>query len=281
MMIPVALSIAGSDPSGGAGVQADLKTFHQLRVFGTAAITLITVQNTTRVSRVETLDPALVAEQIAAVLEDMHPRAAKTGAMGTAAIIEAVGKRWRDAPPGCPLVVDPVMISKHGAPLMDAGGRGALRDFLIPQAALVTPNLPEASELADMPVETADQMKEAAIRIARSGSRSLPVSVLIKGGHLAGPGFEDETLDILYHHGGFSEFRAPRVDTRHTHGTGCAYSAAITAFLARGFAMPDAVAGAKQFVDAAIRTAPGLGAGAGPVNHWADAGMRFAVKHSL
>jgi hydroxymethylpyrimidine/phosphomethylpyrimidine kinase len=273
-VIPVALSIAGSDPSGGAGIQADLKTFHQLNVFGTAAITLITVQNTTRVSRVETLDPALIAEQITAVLEDMHPRAAKTGAMGTARIIKAVGKCWRDAPPECPLVVDPVMISKHGAPLMDARARVALREFLIPQAALVTPNLPEASELAEMPVGTADQMKEAAIRIARAGSRSPPVSVLIKGGHLAGPDFEDETLDILYHHGVFSEFRAPRVDTRHTHGTGCTYSAAITAFLARGFSMLDAVTGAKRFIGEAIRTAPGLGAGAGPLNHWADAGKR-------
>jgi hydroxymethylpyrimidine/phosphomethylpyrimidine kinase len=230
---------------------------------------------------VETLDPALVAEQVAAVLEDMHPRAAKTGAMGTAAIIAAVGKCWRDAPPGCPLVIDPVMISKQGAPLLDAGARGALRDLLLPQAALVTPNLPEASELAGIPVENPDQMKEAAIRIARAGSRSLPVSVLIKGGHLAGPGFEEETLDILYHHGVFSEFRAPRVDTRHTHGTGCAYSAAITAFLARGFSMVDAVAAAKRFIDAAIRTAPGIGAGAGPLNHWAEAGQHFAMKRSL
>jgi hydroxymethylpyrimidine/phosphomethylpyrimidine kinase len=274
-MIPVALSIAGSDPSGGAGVQADLKTFHQLRVFGTAAITLITVQNTTRVSRVETLDPTLVVEQITAVLEDMHPRAAKTGAMGTAAIIEAVGKRWREAPPGCPLVVDPVMISKHGAPLMEAGARKVLRDFLIPQAALVTPNLPEASALSEMDVQTADEMKEAAIRIARAGSRSLPVSVLIKGGHLGGAAFEDETLDILYHHGVFREFRARRVDTRHTHGTGCTYSAAITAFLARGLPMEDAVACAKRFIDEAIRTAPGLGAGSGPLNHWADARPDF------
>jgi hydroxymethylpyrimidine/phosphomethylpyrimidine kinase len=273
-VIPVALSIAGSDPGGGAGVQADLKTFHQLRVFGTAAITLITVQNTTRVSRVQTLDPTIVAEQITAVIEDLQPRAAKTGALGTAAIVQAVGKLWRDAPPGCPLVVDPVMISKQGAALMDPGARDVLREFLIPQAALVTPNLPEAADLAKMPVENPDQMKEAAIRIARVGSPSLPVSVLIKGGHLEGPGFEDETLDILYHHGVFREFRSPRVDTRHTHGTGCTYSAAITAFLARGFPLEDAVACAKRFLDEAIRTAPGLGAGSGPLNHWADAGNR-------
>ena len=172
-MIPIALTIAGSDPSGGAGIQADLKTFHQLGVYGTAAITLITVQNTTRVSRVETLDPALVAEQITAVLEDLPPQAAKTGAMGTAAIIEAVGQRGMTLRRNVPLVVDPVMISKHGAPLMDADARTALRDLLIPNAALVTPNLPEAAELAECRVRTSDQMKEAAMRIAQLGARAV------------------------------------------------------------------------------------------------------------
>src|SRR5438067_4679012 len=143
-MIPIALTIAGSDPSGGAGIQADLKTFHQLRVFGTSAITLLTVQNTTRVSRVEMVDAALVAEQIDAVLEDLPPQAAKTGALGTAAIIEAVASRALN----CPLVVDPVMISKHGAPLMDAAARAVLKSLLIPKAAIVTPNLHEARELS-------------------------------------------------------------------------------------------------------------------------------------
>jgi hydroxymethylpyrimidine/phosphomethylpyrimidine kinase len=250
-MIPIALTIAGSDPSGGAGIQADLKTFHQLHVYGTAAITLITVQNTTRVSRVEMLDPALVAGQIDAVLEDLPPQAAKTGALGTAAIIEAVA----GCSIQCPLVVDPVMISKHGAPLMDSTARDALRRLLMPKAALVTPNLHEAAELAGMPVEDLDQMKEAAIRIGRS--------VLIKGGHLDG-----DAVDLLYHDGVFTEMRADRIDTRHTHGTGCTYSAAITAFLARGFQMVEAVTHAKRFIDEAIRTNPGLGAGSGPVNHW-------------
>ncbi len=251
-VLPIALTIAGSDPSGGAGIQADLKTFHQLHVYGTAAITLITVQNTTRVSRVETLDPALVSGQIDAVLEDLPPRAAKTGALGTAAIIEAVAACSIE----CPLVVDPVMISKHGAPLMDSTARDALRRLLLPKAALITPNLQEAAELAGMPVEDLDQMREAAIRIGHS--------VLIKGGHLPG-----DSVDLLYHDGVFTELRAARIDTRHTHGTGCTYSAAITAFLARGVRMVEAVTRAKRFIDEAIRTNPGIGAGSGPVNHWA------------
>jgi hydroxymethylpyrimidine/phosphomethylpyrimidine kinase len=263
-MVPIALTIAGSDPSGGAGIQADLKTFHQLGVYGTSAITLITIQNTTRVSLVKTLDPELVSGQIEAVLEDLPPRAAKTGALGTAAIIEIIATRWRTV--ACPLVVDPVMISKHGAPLMDASARAALRDLLIPQAALVTPNLQEAAELAGIRVSHPDEMKEAALIIAGLG----PKAVLIKGGHLEGP----ETIDILYREGVFTELRAARIETRHTHGTGCTYSAAITAFLARGLSIPDAVAGAKSFIDEAIRTSPGLGAGSGPVNHWAGSASR-------
>jgi len=265
-MIPIALTIAGSDPGGGAGIQADLKTFHQLGVYGTAAITLITIQNTTRVSLVQTLDPALVAGQIDAVLEDLAPQAAKTGALGTVAIVEVVAGRWQRRPSDCPLVVDPVMIGKHGAPLIDASARTALRDLLVSKAALVTPNLLEAAELAGMCVRNPDEMKEAALRIVQLG----PQAVLVKGGHLEGPGFETERVDVLLHNGVFTEFRARRIDTRHTHGTGCTYSAAITAFLARGLTMPDAVARAKRFIDEAIRTNPGLGSGSGPVNHWAD-----------
>jgi hydroxymethylpyrimidine/phosphomethylpyrimidine kinase len=256
-MIPIALTIAGSDPSGGAGIQADLKTFHQLRVFGTSAITLLTVQNTTRVSRVEMIDPALVAAQIDAVLEDLPPNAAKTGALGTSAIIEAVASRI----PRCPLAVDPVMISPHGAALMDADARAALRDRLIPKASIVTPNLHEAAELSGLAVGNPLQMKEAAVRIARFGAHA----VLVKGGHLEGG-----PVDVLYHAGIFTEFPASRIETAHTHGTGCTYSAAITAFLALGLDIPAAVSRAKKFIDEAIRTNPGLGHGSGPVNHWAD-----------
>jgi hydroxymethylpyrimidine/phosphomethylpyrimidine kinase len=253
----VALTIAGSDPSGGAGIQADLKTFHQLGVYGAAAITLITVQNTTRVSRVEPLDPDLIALQIAAVLEDITPDAAKTGAMGTASAIRAVAASALH----CPLVVDPVIMSKHGKPLIDAEGRKALRELLLPRAAVVIPNLDEAAELAGIAVGNPAQMREAARRITELG----PGAVLVKGGHLVG-----DALDILFHNGAFTEFTAPRQDTRHTHGTGCTYSAAITAFLARGLPLEDAVRHAKAFISEAIRTAPGIGSGAGPLNHWAD-----------
>jgi hydroxymethylpyrimidine/phosphomethylpyrimidine kinase len=256
-MIPVALTIAGSDPSGGAGIQADLKTFHQLRVYGTSAITLITVQNTTRVSRVEVLDPALVAGQIDAVLEDIPPQAVKTGALGNEDVIRAVANRAFN----CPVVVDPVMISKHGAPLLRETARDALVSILLPKAALVTPNLHEAAALSGLPVANLEQMKAAALKIATLG----PGSVLIKGGHLDGA-----PLDLLFHHGAFTEFSGERVDTRHTHGTGCTFSAAITAFLACGHELQDSVRRAKYFISNAILTAPGIGAGAGPLNHWAD-----------
>jgi len=256
-MPPIALTIAGSDPGGGAGIEADLKTFHQLRVYGTAAITLIAVQNTTHLSRVETLDPELIAEQIAAVLDDLPPDAAKTGATGTASTIEAIAASGLR----CPLVVDPVTISKHGAPLMDDEARAAMRRLLLPRAALITPNLLEAAELAGISVTNPEQMREAARRIADLGA----AAVLVKGGHLAG-----DAVDILYHREIFTEFRAPRHSTRHTHGTGCTYSAAITALLARGMTLEEAVRRAKSFITEAIRTAPGLGSGSGPVNHWAD-----------
>jgi hydroxymethylpyrimidine/phosphomethylpyrimidine kinase len=250
--LPIALTIAGSDPSGGAGIQADLKTFHQLKVFGTTAITLITVQNSTRISRVDTLHPALVAQQIEAVLEDLPPQAIKTGALGSEAIIETVAAfRFH-----CPLVVDPVMIAKHGAPL--APPAALLK--LLPNATLVTPNLDEAAMLAGMPVEDVTQMKLAALRLTAFG---VP-SVLIKGGHLSG----GEAIDILFHQGEYFEFIGPRIETRHTHGTGCTYSAAITAFLALGLDLPEAVRRAKLFIQAAIETNPGLGKGSGPLNHW-------------
>jgi hydroxymethylpyrimidine/phosphomethylpyrimidine kinase len=254
-ILPVALTIAGSDPSGGAGIQADLKTFHQFHVYGTSAITLITVQNSVGVSRVELLPPDLITQQIQAILADIPPQAAKTGALGGIAAIEAVAA----ANLRCPLVIDPVMISKHGAALMDADARTALRDLLLPQATLVTPNLHEASALTGRDVSTVEAMKEAARIILGFGAGA----VLVKGGHLEG-----DAVDILYADGQFHEFRAPRTATNHTHGTGCTYSAAITALLARGENLYTAVGTAKRFISEAIATAPGLGAGSGPVNHW-------------
>ena len=249
-MPPIALTIAGSDPGGGAGIQADLKTFHQLGVYGTSAITLVTVQNTVRVSRVELLVASLVAEQIDAVLEDLPPSAIKTGALGSAEIVEAVASRAFKGP----LVVDPVTISKHGYPLLNSAARDAMRTLLLPRAALVTPNLDEAAQLTGIAVDCPESMKEAARR---------PRAVLVKGGHLEG-----DALDILFAGGQFTDFRSPRIETGHTHGTGCTYSAAIAAFLAHGRGLEEAVGAAKAFITEAIRTAPGLGGGAGPLNHW-------------
>ena len=253
-----ALTIAGSDPSGGAGIQADLKTFHQLGVYGMSVLTLVTVQNTQCVSEVRPLDPGLVAAQLDAVLDDILPAAAKTGALGTAEVIRVIAERAVHF--GFPLVVDPVMISKHGVPLIAAEARKELLNALLPRAFLVTPNLHEAEVLAGMPVREIPDMEEAARLIATLG----PQAVLVKGGHLV-----DKAVDVLYSKGEVRRFSAPRVKTRHTHGTGCTYSAAITAALAKGMSLPEAVEIAKRFVTAAIATNPGLGKGFGPVNHHA------------
>ncbi len=255
-MIPVALTIAGSDPSGGAGIQADIKTFHQLEVYATSVLTLVTVQNTQDVKAVELLPADLVGAQLDAVLEDIPPCAAKTGALGNESIISAVASRA--ARFAFPLVVDPVMISKHGAPLMTERARKVLVDELLPCACLVTPNLHEAGEIARMRVDSTDAMEEAARRISGLGVGA----VLIKGGHLAG-----DAIDVLYWKNEIRRYSAPRVETRHTHGTGCTYSAAITAGLAKGMDLPQAIQTAKKFVSMAIQSAPGLGRGCGPVNH--------------
>ena len=261
-MRPVALTIAGSDPSGGAGIQADLKTFHQFGVYGEAVITLLTVQNSVRVSRVDVVSPELVRQQLEAVLEDIPPAAAKTGALGSAEVVREVAcaaARFQ-----FPLVVDPVMISKHGLPLAARTAVDAIREELVPRAALVTPNLPEAEALAGMTVQTLDDMRRAARLIHEMGARA----VLIKGGH-RGP----DATDILFDGAEWREFPAERIETPHTHGTGCTYSAAITAGLACGLSLGEAVARAKRFIHEAIRTSPGLGRGSGPVNHHALPGQ--------
>ena len=263
-MTTVALTIAGSDPSGGAGIQADLKTFHQHRVYGTSVITLLTVQNTRAVSRVEIMEPALVVEQLRAVLDDLPPAAAKTGALGNAALIEGLAELAGDFT--FPLVVDPVMISKHGAPLIDpAASKSLLR--LLRHATLVTPNIHEAAVLAEREVRTIEDARDAAEKIAMdTGAR-----VLVKGGHLEGAPV-DVLFDGVRHH----ELRADRVDTTQTHGTGCTLSAAITARLAKGDRLLEAVSGAKEWLSEALRTAPGLGEGVGPVNHFAPVKSRGA-----
>ncbi len=254
-MTPIALTIAGSDPSGGAGLQADLKTFHQHQVYGASVVTLLTVQNTMDVSRVEVMDPELVLAQIDAVTGDLPVGAAKTGALGSAPVVRAVAEAA--AAFGFPLVVDPVMISKHGAALLDDEARQAL-DGLFTHAALITPNAPEAAALTGLPVDDLEQARVAAAALAKRGC-----SVLLKGGHLG----DSDAIDLLLHEGELHELPAKRIDTKHTHGTGCTYAAAITARLARGDTLVDAVTGAKGWLTRAIATAPGIGHGQGPVNH--------------
>ncbi len=257
----VGLTIAGSDPSGGAGIQADLKTFHQFGVYGEAVLTLLTVQNTVAVDDVLILDPAFVRAQIRAVLEDIPPDAAKIGALGGPAMVEAIAFEAVDF--HFPLILDPVMVSKHGAPLMTRDAQDKLIQLLLPACALVTPNLHEAAAITGRPVRTLDEMREAAAAILELGAGA----VLLKGGHLSG-----DAVDLLHWHGGTREYTATRIETRHTHGTGCSYSAAITALLATGESLEEAVGTAKRWIHEAIATNPGLGRGSGPVNHFAKPG---------
>lgn len=266
-MLPVALSIAGSDPVGGAGIQADLKTFHQFGIYGEAVITLLTVQNTVRVERVDCIPAALVQAQLRAVLEDIPPNAAKTGALGNLEIVQAIAEAAADF--RFPLVVDPVMISKHGQPLISSEAVAAVRDLLLPRAALICPNLHEAEELTGIPVRSVEDMRAAAKRLCEMGAKA----ALVKGGHLEG-----SAVDVLFDGQEWREFTAPHFDTQHTHGTGCTLSAGITAELARGAALQAAVARAKSYVTQAIRSNPGLGHGCGPLNHHAATGLKVGAK---
>lgn len=254
----VALTIAGSDPSGGAGIQADLKTFHRFGVYGEAVITLITVQNTLAVSRVEVLEADLVLEQLDAVLSDIPPHAAKTGALGNVRLVQALAERARTFT--FPLVVDPVMVSKHGRVLVGRDAVECIRRELLPCSALITPNLEEAAALTGREVTTLPQMRDAARMLCDYGAKA----ALIKGGHLEG-----SAADMLLLNGAFHEFASERVQTRHTHGTGCTYSAAITAGLAKGHDLLTAIGEAKTFITRAIVSNPELGGGNGPLNHWA------------
>lgn len=252
----VALTIAGSDPSGGAGIQADLKTFQRLGVYGEAVITLITVQNTVGVQRVHCLPPDLIEAQIRAVLDDIPPQGIKTGALGNSQIVATIARLAAEL--NLRLVVDPVMLAKHGAPLLDADAYRAVRELLIPRSYLLTPNLDEAAALTGIAVRDISGMRTAAEKLVSMGAQS----VLVKGGHLP-----DTATDILLHDGQWHEFKASRIHTRHTHGTGCTYSAAITAGIAKGQPLVEAVATAKHYIQEAIRTNPGLGQGTGPLNH--------------
>jgi hydroxymethylpyrimidine/phosphomethylpyrimidine kinase len=254
----VALTIAGSDSGGGAGIQADLKTFAAHGVYGVSAVTAVTAQNTRGVSAAEAVSPGIVAAQIAAVVEDFQVAAVKTGMLANSAIIGAVARVLRVSRVG-PLVVDPVMVAKSGDRLLDAGALDALTRDLLPLAAIVTPNLPEAEVLTGMPVRTPDDQREAARRIAALGVRA----VVVKGGHAA----STDIVDLLFDGTSFTEFRTERVPGTSTHGTGCTFSAAIAAQLALGRGIQEAISLAQAYVGRAIRNAPGLGGGHGPMGH--------------
>ncbi len=258
--IPRALTIAGSDSGGGAGIQADLKTFTAFRVYGSSVLTAITAQNSVGVQGIQNLPPEFVARQIDSVLGDIGADAVKTGMLSTAAIIRAVAARLREHRVER-LVVDPVMIAKSGDPLLEPDAREALLREVLPLALVVTPNLHEAAALAGVPVGNPEEMEDAARRIHRLGPRY----VLVKGGHLKG-----EALDLLFDGRAVTPFRAERVPTPHTHGTGCTYSAAIAAGLARGAAVAEAVGEAKRYVTRAIREGFALGRGVGSLRHFLE-----------
>jgi hydroxymethylpyrimidine/phosphomethylpyrimidine kinase len=261
-MTAIALTIAGSDSSGGAGIQADLKTFSALGVYGASAITALTAQNTLGVEAVHAVPPDFIGKQIEAVARDLDVGAVKIGMLATSAIIEAVAEGLRSFP-GVPVVLDPVMVAASGDPLLDEDAVETLRAILVPHATLITPNLPEAAKLLGATqARNEREMSAQAEALQRLGAQA----VLIKGGHAEG----DKAVDILVDAEGVLRLEAPRVATRNTHGTGCTLSSAIAAELAKGASLREAVVAAKAYVTAAIEVADQLriGAGRGPVHHF-------------
>jgi hydroxymethylpyrimidine/phosphomethylpyrimidine kinase len=262
--VPVALTIAGSDSGAGAGIQADLKTFAALGVYGASAITAITAQNTQRVTRVFELPPDLVAGQIDAVLDDIGADAVKTGMLSSAGIIEAVAAKARERELR-PLVVDPVMVAASGDRLLREDAVAALRESLLPLATVVTPNLPEAEVLLGRSLESWDDVRAGAQEIVAMGAEA----VVITGGHPPTDAGEDApATDLFYDGRELHEFTAARVDTTNTHGTGCTFASAITAGLAKGSDLRGAVALAKAYVTKALQSAYPIGRGRGPVHHF-------------
>lgn len=253
------LIIAGSDSGGGAGIQADIKAVTAMAGFAATAITALTAQNTEGVHGVMAVEPAFIAQQMELVLSDIGADALKTGMLHSAEVIHVVAAGIARHAPGVPLVVDPVMVAKGGHRLLLTEAETALRDVLLPMAALITPNLPEAEVLAGFPVRGEVDMRRAAEKLAALGAKA----VLMKGGHLEG----DRVVDILFHDGRFDRFEDSRIKSRSTHGTGCTLASAIAAGLAQKMSLYDAVARARDYVRKAIETAPGFGRGHGPLNH--------------
>ena len=254
------LSIAGSDCSGGAGIQADLKTFAAHGVYGMSAIVSVVAENTSRVIGVQDLPPEMIEKQIDAVFEDIGADAVKVGMLSRSACMEAVARKLREYKP-LNVVVDPVMVAKNGCPLMQPDSMETLIREILPLSDLLTPNIPEAEKIAGMEIRDAADMEKAARRIRRLGAKS----VLVKGGHASG-----DALDILFDGGRFYRFSTERIDTKNTHGTGCTYSSAIASNLALGLGLEAAVGRAKDYVTTAIRHALPLGKGCGPTHHFYD-----------
>jgi hydroxymethylpyrimidine/phosphomethylpyrimidine kinase len=258
--LETALSIAGSDCSGGAGIQADLKTFSAHGIFGMTAITSVVAENTVRVIEYQDVSPRIIEKQIDAVFEDIPPDAVKIGMLSCRETMLAVAGKlceWRARN----VVIDPVMYAKNGCALMEPSAISILIASVVPLADVLTPNIPEAEKMAEMVIKTAEDMRQAARKIHAMGCRH----VVIKGGHIEG-----DATDILFDGDTFYEYPAHRVNTRHTHGTGCTFSSAITANLARGLAVHSAVERAKKYVHTAIVHAPQLGKGSGPTHHFYD-----------
>jgi hydroxymethylpyrimidine/phosphomethylpyrimidine kinase len=260
----IALTIAGSDSSGGAGIQADLKTFSALGVYGASVITALTAQNTRGVQAVEPVRADFVARQLQSVLDDLAVGAIKTGMLADAAIVEMVARGLRAVPASArpPLIVDPVMVATSGDVLLSPDAVGAIKQGLAPLAALITPNLAEAGVLLDSPVAASEaEMRAQAVALLALGCRA----VLVKGGHGSG----GEALDVLADAAGVTTFASPRLDTPHTHGTGCTLSAGIAALMAGGTPLPEAVRRAKAFVWHGLEAGRclGVGSGRGPVDH--------------
>jgi hydroxymethylpyrimidine/phosphomethylpyrimidine kinase len=253
------LIVAGSDSGGGAGIQADIKTVTALNAYAATAITALTAQNTIGVFGIHPVPIEFIRQQIDLVLDDIGADAIKTGMLHSAEVIETVARAVREKAAKVPLVVDPVMVAKGGASLLDPSATGALRQHLLPLAALITPNAPEAAELLGAPVDSLAGLERAAQALAKLG----PKAVLVKGGHVVG----DIVRDVLCADGRLEVFDSPRIETSSTHGTGCTLASAIAAGLAQGLSMRDSVIRARAYVQEAIRTAPGFGKGHGPLNH--------------
>jgi hydroxymethylpyrimidine/phosphomethylpyrimidine kinase len=254
------LAVAGSDSGGGAGIQADIKTVTALGGYAATAITAITAQNTRGVFGVHALDPAFVVRQLELVLEDIGADAIKTGMLHSVAMIDAVGDALERLAPGIPLVVDPVMIAKGGAPLLESAAEKRLCQRLVPRATLITPNAPEAAALTGLELASAGDLERAAERLVELGASA----ALVKGGHLPG----ERVVDVLATRSGLlRRFEGPRLHTTATHGTGCTLASAIATGIAQGMELERAIERARAYLIEAMRTAPGLGTGHGPLNH--------------